>query len=285
MTAWLKKRGKRKEEADTHDDFYLPELQARARRRRRRWFLICSLILLTLLIAGALRLVVWTSLLHAQTIGVANNKQLSEEEVIDFLRGRVLANSFWSKFLGSDHMLSWPAIFSSDDLAMLPTLKSAEVHKDWQGRRLEIKVEERAPIGVWCLSQDAPPVCFWFDEEGLLLYRAPLVEGNLIPVVLDYARSEVGAGTKILPDDQIANFFSILQVLRAAQVGARQIRYEDQQLQEVKILTYAGPQIYFSLRFPASTAYTVLSELQKHLSDYSKLQYIDFRTENRAYYK
>lgn len=285
MVSWLKKKKSKREEADTHDDFYLPEIQARSRRRRRRRTQLALLALLVLCAAAGLRLVVWTPVLYAHDVEISGNRQLSEKTVLDFLSGRVLAGSVWSRFLGSDNMLAWPSSFSSADLSLLPILKSAEVSKDWRGRKLEIKVVEREPAGVWCLSQSGTATCYWFDADGLALYRAPFVEGNLIPVVLDSARSELKTGDKILPDDQIGNFFSILQVLAAAQVSAKEIRYESQNSAEIKVLTYAGPQIYFSLRFSASGAYSVLSELQKQLSAYDKLQYIDFRTENRAYYK
>jgi len=88
--------------------------------------------------------------------------------------------------------------------------------------------------------------------------------------------------------------FSVFDVLKASGIAPKEIRLNDLTLQEIEVDTYAGlpteasaktgPKLYFSLRFPSSN---YLPVIQKFLSkpDFGKLQYLDFRVENRAYYK
>jgi hypothetical protein len=149
--------------------------------------------------------------------------------------------------------------------------------------------------------------CFWFDGDGIIFERAPNAEGSVIRVVHDYAQQGIGLGSAILPSRFIGNLFSVLRVLDASGLGIREVRIDDLALEEVNVATYggpparlaaasakqagqAGPALYFSLRFPADNAFAVLQSFAGGSSssaavDLKRLEYIDFRTENRAYYK
>jgi len=139
--------------------------------------------------------------------------------------------------------------------------------------------------------------CFWFDEDGVIFERAPDAEGSVIRIVHDYSQEHLGPGSTILPARFVPNLFSIFRVLAASGVGVAEVRLDDLDLEEIRVATYdglpagqVGPTLYFSLRFPADNALAVMRSLTGGSSSsiaagLHKLEYIDFRVENRAYYK
>lgn len=150
------------------------------------------------------------------------------------------------------------------------------------------------------LSQRGSASCWWFDDEGVIFKRALSAEGSLIITVNDYSQSGLGLNSKILPQSLIANALSVFRVLRASNLNIKEIRLRDLSLQELEVDTYPstpldtardkslwagiGPKIYFSLRFPADNNLAVIENFAVK-PGFNKLQYLDFRVENRVYYK
>ncbi len=136
------------------------------------------------------------------------------------------------------------------------------------------------------------PVCFWFDKEGFLFKRSIGVQGSLIIVVNDYSQKNLGLNSRIVPPEFIPNLFSLFRVLSESGLGIREIRLNDLGLQEIEVDTYPstalgagdGPKLYFGLRFRPDNSLAVIRSL-KNQSNFNALEYIDFRVENRAYYK
>jgi cell division septal protein FtsQ len=265
---------------------YLPEIQRKKLRRRRLLVWGAVLIFLYFLTLGFLWVVLWTPVFRLKGVEISGSEGAAKDELVNLLRWRVM-DAEWKHFLGFDNILIWPEAISPEELKYLPWLKSLEIRKDYRGRTIRIAVRERESFGVWCLRKREAPECFWFDKEGVVLARAPLTEGSLIPAVNDYSQDKLIAGGKVLPEGQIPNLFSVLRVLSAARLGAKEIRLDNAALSELKVLTYNGPEIYFSLRFSADNALVVLNSMRAATTTagLEKLEYIDFRAENRAYYR
>lgn len=291
------------------------------RRRRRVIFWIIALIAYCVFL-GATWLVVRSPLFRIQNMEISGNKTVSNENIRALAERKISNGSFWKKALGVQNMLVWPEHFSSDDLRIIPELKSVLARKNYGKRTIVIAVKERRPFGVWCFVKpqmnadetlinadtsngnisenprinlrESASDCWWFDDDGTLFTKALKVEGNLITVVNDYSQKNLGAGSKILPNEFIPNIFSVFQVISESDFSVKEIRLNDIHLQEVEVDTYggspagvsakAGPKLYFSLRFPADNTLAVIQSL-KNQPGLGKLQYIDFRLENRAYYK
>jgi hypothetical protein len=144
--------------------------------------------------------------------------------------------------------------------------------------------------------------CWWFDKKGIIFKRALTAEGSLVTAVDDYSQKNLGLYSPILPPDFMADVFSIFGVLKSSGLRVAEIRLNDLALQELEVLTYpstplgasdglpaeasakAGPKLYFSLRFPADNDLAVIENLAAK-SGFKNLEYIDFRVENRVYYK
>ncbi len=173
---------------------------------------------------------------------------------------------------------------------------------------MDVTVTERQPFAIWCemphyaARVDAAGVgnatstagdlgnpitneeCFWFDASGTLFEKAYDTEGSALFAVHDYSQAGLGLTQQILPNIFITNFMSILDVVKQSGLTVKEIALKDLNLQEIDVATYEGPDVYFSLRFSAANDLPVLTNLMAK-PGFAKLQYVDFRVENRAYYK
>lgn len=287
------------------------------RGRRNRYFVFISIlgIICILFILGAWG-IFYSSLFSVQNINISGNDRLSREEIIAFLKSRILEGAFWKRVLGFQNILVWPRELKEENLKFLPQLRSIKIEKRFRERSINVRVEERKPFGIWCLrgtqinaenepqlnaaeeadkwgfgiganqriTQGKAASCWWFDEQGILYEKTLAVEGNIIPAVNDYSRDKLGLGAAVLPADFMSNLLSIFRALRGSEVSIKEVRLEDLGLEEIKIETNAGPELYFSLRFPADNTLAVLESF-KDKNGLKNIQYIDFRVENRAYYK
>jgi cell division septal protein FtsQ len=145
-------------------------------------------------------------------------------------------------------------------------------------------VVERQPSGIWCFEKGDSPSCFWFDSEGTIFKKAFQIQGNLLVAADDYSQNILPLGSKILPADFLANFLGIIQVLKNAGLNIKEIRLNDLSLEEIEADLNSGPKLYFSLRFSPLNDLSVINYLKQN-QNFNKLQYIDFRSENRAFYK
>jgi len=181
-------------------------------------------------------------------------------------------------------MLIWPGSLGPDDLRMLPPLAALTLSKDYFSHTITVTATERKPFGIWCVRPDTDEQCYWFDADGTAFGRTFDTQGSLMVAVHDYSQGNVGLNEKVLPDPFVANFISIINAIKESGIDAKEIALKDIDLQEIDITTYDGPSLYFSLRFPADNDLPVLQSLMAK-PDFAKLQYVDFRVENRAYYQ
>lgn len=278
----------------------------------RRYILVTLAIfaLYFIFLAGAW-FIARSPVFRVQHVVVEGNSVIATGDVVTLLQTNLSGHwDFFDDLLGWNNMLAWPSGLSSKQVNMIPQLASVTIHKDYFSRTITASVVERKPFGIWCFLQkgDDPVVgstpmpagatttttaaaistddesCYWFDNDGVLFEKATNTEGNLIVVVHDYSQKSRGLVQKVLPDAFVANFISAIDVLHASAIGIQEIDINDLSLEEADVVTTIGPKIYFSLRFPADDYLRVLQSLVAQ-GGFSKLQYIDCRTEDRVYYR
>lgn len=282
---------------------------------------------------------------RVQRISIRGTQSVSDEEVKVWAAGSPYRN-WLGRLFGPEHIFFWPeGTFEGKELAFLPRANRLEVRKNYVSRAIEVIVEERTPVGIWCLRgarndvdltqigedydhaqpnadqkqifaeenqresalhQRMSALCWWFDADGILFKSALAAEGNLLRVVQDYTQRSIGLLSPVLPQEFLPPLFSIFRVLDASGVNVREVRLVDLSRQEVEVSTHGGftsnrpdgspisprdgrragvgPTLYFSLRFTAENAFPVLNDLVVH-GVFTNLEYVDFRVENRAYYR
>jgi len=127
--------------------------------------------------------------------------------------------------------------------------------------------------------------CYWLDEQGIVFSSAPEAEGLIIPKVFETDdRQQLFWGQLFCDNPQLAaNVLEIIKQLKNSSLVIRRFLIENINLQELKAET-EGPKLYFSFRFLPQDLDKILANLADRL-DFQKLGYIDFRVENRIYYK
>lgn len=274
----------------------ISELQGRRRKRKVYFVLAYLFIFIYLLFLGTSWLVLKSPFFRLKKIEIIGNERVSNDEILTLLRAKIVNREPPKALLGFNNILIWPERLAAGDLMFLPGLKSLEIEKNYRERSAVVKVVERIPYGIWCLqvqtnedrAQTAAVAtsdgCWWFDDGGVILKRAAVVSGGLITAVSDYSQNSLGLNSKILPKEFVSSLFSIFKVLQGSGLNIKEIKLNDLSLQELEILTYDGPKLYFSLRFPADKDVEVIQNFMAK-PGFSKLQYLDFRVENRVYYK
>ncbi len=262
---------------------YLSDLQERRTRRRRYAVLGIVLGFIFAVTLGAAWLFFWSPLLKFDRVilvagGKAIENKMLAHELLSALKG-------W-QFFPEDSFLG---ILSSSSPklaeAVPPYIKTVAVRKRYREHILELEIEERDPFGIWCFGKaDTSPSCAWFDGEGVLFEQALNAEGALVRTVRDYSRSPISLGQRVLPANFFVNLRSVFDALDLGGIHAREVALSDIELQEVEVRTFEGPRILFSIRFPAENTLSVIKSLKEKVN-FAALENLDFRVENRAYYR
>lgn len=260
---------------------YLSDSERKRRRRRRRFMLIAGVLLFLCVLGFAAWAALFSPWFQIRSVIVEGATRIRPEEVIAFVQD-LASRSPLAPLAGSRNILLWPASVSPDDLRRFPAVKTILIRKEYRARIVRASLEEREPFGIWCF--DTAKQCFWFDREGVLFDPAPAAEGALIKTVKDSSQDAGTLGGRILPARFAQNAISVIETLTASGLAVREIRLRDLAAEELSVSPYAGPELYFSLRMPASGALPVLQSLMESAS-FGNLEYIDFRTENRVFYK
>ena len=273
---------------------YLSAAQQRRAKRRRSLRLVFFAVIAVVLIAVVVWLIAWSPVTRMNGIAVRGATTATNDEVTAVANAAFTQSHGLWKFLGTKNMLAWPSSVPPETLTLEPRLQTATLSKSYTTHTITVSVTERAPVAIWCVipggAADAlsgglfDESCSWFDATGILFMPTFDTEGAMLFAVHDYSDTKLDLGEKILPDRFIANMFSIFDVLRASGLSIKEVRLNDLSLEEIQVTTYNGPDIRFSLRFSADGTLTALQSFMGK-PGFNKLKYVDFRTQNRAYYE
>ncbi|MGC8776286.1 MAG: cell division protein FtsQ/DivIB [Minisyncoccia bacterium] len=232
-------------------------------------------------IVFSLYLIIYSPIFKIQEIKISGNNQLSEKETMDFVIINLFNDSFFKKILTAKNILIWPNELKNNSKMFL-VLDKVLIKKDLINQKIEIIAQERKPVGLWCQTNESQ--CYWFDNDGILFKKTIASEGGLILKIKDSSLHNLSLGSKILPDNFLKTFFQIIEVLKSSNLNFSEINLENLDLAELKVKNFNGPDIYFSLIFPPPDINQIITDF-KNKNIFDKLEYLDFRVENRLYYK
>ncbi len=250
--------------------------QTKRKNRRVRIRVYLWLAGIFLAFVGIFYVVQLSPVFKVRNFNISGKEHLTDKEVLKIIGERVMTSRIGT-FLGSDNLLTWSV--KSPDTSKTALLK-AVIDRDWIKQSVNIAIEERERIAIWC---DSKGDCSWIDVDGMLFEKAPQVEGSLILTVKDVNSGYISIGAKISEDRFIKNIIDILEGLKAMKLAVKYISF-DSKLQEIHVENYSGPAIFFSIRFDPSTNMDSLRTMMEK-QDFKKYPYIDLRVENRIYYK
>jgi len=267
-----------------------------------------------ILLGGVFYAVIYSPLFHIARINTDMKTDLYGFNVVDNLKTFFVNQSKLTKFLGSDNILVWN-IGKLGEFEKGPEIAEISLKKDYIERTIEIDVKLRERFGVWCLqtrtnidstqtnadtssinkvvnspldSVSIPQMsafCYWFDKNGVLFAVAPEIEGNAINKIDDFSGRDLKLGDSILGENLTPNLIKIFNVLENSGLGIKALKLGSLVLQEIVFEQpqTSLPKIYFSLRFDPEFVSPAIENLKK--TGLEKIIYVDFRVENRVYYK
>ncbi|MEK7553304.1 MAG: hypothetical protein AAB504_01300 [Patescibacteria group bacterium] len=254
-------------------EFYVDEKQHRKRRQIFKLKIYIGLAVFLLLLVGVFYAVVYSPLFRITRI----NADVNIEELKNFFSSR----SKIAKFLGRDNILIWNNNVG-DFLKQNPQIMNLSVEKNYFRREVKVDFQKRERFGIWCQQNE---ICWWFDKNGVVFEHAPKTEGEMIYKVDDFSERRLIIGNKIIKEDLLANLLKIFNILEQSGLNVRTLQIKDLSLQEATVepVNILMPKIYFSLRFDPAFAMPAIQAIKEY--GLNKIEYVDFRVENRAYYK
>lgn len=223
------------------------------------------------------------------------------EEVKRELIGAISTTSKFRFWLGPENLLFWSSRPTLKNLSSLFWLSDLNWTRNWQQKTILIETRERQPWLIWCLrartnakqaqtnAGDLPRQsvknCYWADEQGMIFSSASEAEGYIIPKVFEEnGRQQLILGQPFYNNPQLVkNTLEIVKQVKNSSLAINRFLISNANLQEMETETN-GLKLYFSFRFLPRNLNNILIDLADRL-DFPKLEYVDFRVENRIYYK
>lgn len=273
------------------------------RSSKKQIIIIGAGVLFLLLLGGSVFAVRQSALFRVGSITVTGVPDVYGQQVLKNLDDFSRRHSLLFRFLGSGNMISWGSN-EKEFLDANPDIKELRVSKEYFKHTIEISVEGREKFGVWChqgegasrdsgvatstsvtgSADDNSEDCYWFDPDGILFARAPLIRSELFNRVFDSTGRSLSLKDKILPDRLFANLVRIFKLLEVGQINTKTLVLSDLALEQVEADSVSDPRVIFSLRFDPSFSLSAIDALRKS-GEWRRLQYANFTVENKVSYK
>lgn len=270
---------------------YFDEKLERKRKRTLKIKIYAGLAAFFVLLIGVGYLIVYSSVFQITRINT-NNTQIDADNTIESLKKFFVGQSKITEFLGPENILVWKPEKIGEFLKNYSPAQPGEarqrrqiaelaIEKKYFNREIKISVLEREKFGIWC--QLTTNDCWWFDKKGVIFSEALRAEGQLINKVDDFSGRSLSLGEPALEEKFLSNLIKIFEILEKSDLKIKSLKLENLELQEVVTDSPLMPKIHFSLRINSEFALAALESIKK--IGFEKIEYIDLRVENRAYYK
>lgn len=281
-------------------------------------FLIFGIIFgAVILISGIIYCIHFSKVFVIKNIEISGAQNPLTETVIKDLKDYFPKQSKIYSWLGVDNILVWGAD-TEEFLIVHPQLSELKISTHYLDHIVFIEVKERKKYGLWCqqnrlTTNDLEPAtiidnstrssftsdvvvplrgifsadnqkCYWFDDVGMAFSESPVIESELFKRVSDFSGQEIKLGEKVMPEKFFENLKKIFKIIDVSVINSNTIKIKDMSLQEVEVDSLTDPKLLFSLNNNPEFSLSAIDSLKKS-GKWGKLNYIDFRVENRAYYK
>jgi len=262
---------------------HVHDVQRKAWRSYRLWRLIGLIILIVAFGVGSYWIIVSSELMRFESLEIVGANQLDEKDIKSFLEYRIPEKKWSSSLLGYSHFWVWPSSWRKEDLKELPHLKQINFKPNYKERKLVAEVKERDFLGIWCNELSGGADCVWFDEEGIAFESSLRPDGYLIFNILDQSTSSRKLGEEVIDKKRFENIGVLEEILRSSDLSYRRLGLTSKR-DELFVEVSNGPRLSFSLDFPSRYVADILDSLRRR-EVFSSLTYVDFRIQNKVFYK
>lgn len=272
--------------------------------KKRFWKLWAAGAVFILILGAGVYFSFFSPYFFIKEIKVQNAQTAGEEEMV-FL-ARELAAEKWLGFLPKNSLAVFPgASLSLKIMEKFPQVSRADVKKTFPGT-LEIKIDERQALGVWCrneaendylienVASGTPAIkkenlprgedCFFIDGEGVIFRESPKIFSGFFPLIFGAAGQNFS-----LRERPVSS--STLEFAREAKKSLEkegaEIDYFLENERRKELNAYLSPnwKIYFNLERSSQSQIRIVRSLFEQGLKPENIQYIDLRIPGRAYYK
>jgi hypothetical protein len=260
-------------------------------------------VLCVLIIVGIAFVIRQSSLFLVRSIAVSGVPDVYGQQVLKNVGEFSTQHSFLFRFLGARNMIAWGGN-EKEFLEANPDIKEMHIEKEYFKHAIAINVVGREKFGAWChqggetiehpgsasgtvdvvLTGDSSEECYWFDADGVLFAKAPLVRSELFNRVFDSTGRSLTLRDTIMPDRLFKNLTRIFRLLEVARLNTKTVSLSDLALEEVAADSVSDPRVIFSLRFDPSFSLSAIDALKKS-GEWKRLQYVNVTVENKVAYK
>lgn len=228
-------------------------------------------------------------------VRISGLKTVSEEEMRDIIND-VLGQKKLGFLKSKNYFLLSADKLQSSILVSLPKISSVVIAKTTEA--LNIEIEEREALGIWCLASQylvkPDSDCFYFDKEGIIFEESPKSSGTLFMSIEDMRDRMLTLGSAVLSEGEIL-LSQEAQRLLAGNFSFAAATILIRSDGEYELLTTEGWRILLNkndaLEYQLSNLKYLLDEkIKARLGDLpadrqAGLEYVDLRLGNRVYYK
>ncbi|MEK9183529.1 MAG: hypothetical protein AAB890_00460 [Patescibacteria group bacterium] len=137
--------------------------------------------------------------------------------------------------------------------------------------------------GVFCIGEERPDACYWFDNNGVLNQKATVVLGDVLLNINEISDYKPESNKQFLENNLWENMALIIEFLKSGKLDVKNVLFI-RSSQDLIITTNDSVKILFSLRFnPQNNIAGLLSALEKNKMQ--NVSQIDLRVENKIFYK
>jgi len=253
------------------------------------------------LLGGAIYFAVWSDFFWIEEVEFADSP--SGTEKISLIVQENLEEKIWRVIPQKSIVLIPVNKIRNNILNSFPEIKEVVIQKKLPNI-LEIKIEKREMIGIWCqikeLEQKKEETatstedviiknkerkidkCFHIDKEGVIFKESPLIRGSLILNIYGFKNEPVELRDNIT-SPEIMDF--ILSVRNGLPLKSN--NFEIVSIEDLRVTSSNNWQIYFNPSYSADSQLNALKMIleEEIKENINSLEYIDLRIENRVYYK
>lgn len=252
--------------------------------RERSW--IGSIVMWCLFFLTAVYMLFFSDFVRLDTIRVSGTNKLSVGDIQNTI-GRVLVGTSFKVVPQNGFFSIRPHRLEGLLGEAYPLIRTVSVRRVFPNH-LDVTIEEREKIVLWCSGGP----CFLLSEEGMAADGSEASRDTWVGQVLtvvDTSAQSVIIGRMIAD----ADFSGFIVAIRPALESRLNLSVEPRFLtpsrfaDEVEARTTEGWRLFLNTRVPLATSLDALALLfEKELprDKRANLDYIDLRTENRAYY-
>jgi len=256
---------------------------------KRLWFWLLTLF--SIIILSAFYFFLFYPGLQIKNITISGNEKIKTEELQDLIFNNANTGliKFWNiKITSRSIFLVNTNNLNNEIIKKFPEIEKAKVNKKLP-QTLTLEITERKPLGVYCGGANDTKECYLIDNNGVIFEPLDIIPEDLFIVRQTLRDENLYTGESIVQQDVISGIANIQKNLKDNfQINLKEAFITSPIRLDVK--TADGWQIYFNLDYDSDINSQIIelnlllngdvnSEVRK------KLQYIDLRFKDRAYYK